>query len=190
MPYVVSSACTWSRAQSCLVVCPVDCFYADAQQLHISPDECIDCGACEPECPSLAIRFEESADHPDVLAAHDRIASGAATPARTADRRETLTPDAHRARRDAFLADLARAAEAGGRPELVPAVETWLPHAPLKSGEPRPKSPSPGDLDVLLALLRDCFPGRWASRVDDVRSLIAVPPYESLSSADDEDGSD
>jgi ferredoxin len=43
----------------CVAVCPVDCFYEGENSLVINPDECIDCGACEPECPTTAI-FEES----------------------------------------------------------------------------------------------------------------------------------
>jgi ferredoxin len=43
----------------CVAVCPVDCFYEGKNSLAINPDECIDCGACEPECPVTAI-FEES----------------------------------------------------------------------------------------------------------------------------------
>jgi ferredoxin len=42
-----------------VAVCPVDCFYEGKNSLAINPDECIDCGACEPECPTTAI-FEES----------------------------------------------------------------------------------------------------------------------------------
>jgi ferredoxin len=42
-------------------VCPVDCFHGDETMLYIDPDECIDCGACVPECPVQAI-FDE----PDV----------------------------------------------------------------------------------------------------------------------------
>jgi len=44
----------------CVAVCPVDCFYEGKNSLAINPDECIDCGACEPECPWQAI-FEEVA---------------------------------------------------------------------------------------------------------------------------------
>jgi ferredoxin len=44
----------------CVAVCPVECFYEGENSLVIHPDECIDCGACEPECPTTAI-FEESA---------------------------------------------------------------------------------------------------------------------------------
>ena len=36
-------------------VCPVDCFYEGENMLVINPDECIDCGVCEPECPEDAI---------------------------------------------------------------------------------------------------------------------------------------
>jgi Fe-S-cluster-containing hydrogenase component 2 len=40
----------------CVEVCPVDCFYVGANMLVIHPDECIDCGVCEPECPVDAIK--------------------------------------------------------------------------------------------------------------------------------------
>jgi len=33
----------------------VDCFYEGENMLVINPDECIDCGVCEPECPIEAI---------------------------------------------------------------------------------------------------------------------------------------
>jgi len=39
----------------CVEVCPVDCFYEGENMLVIHPDECIDCGVCEPECPAEAI---------------------------------------------------------------------------------------------------------------------------------------
>ena len=39
----------------CVEVCPVDCFYEGENMLVIHPDECIDCGVCEPECPVDAI---------------------------------------------------------------------------------------------------------------------------------------
>lgn len=59
MTFVVTENCQRCRFTDCVSVCPVDCFYADDEQLYINPDECIDCGACEPECPVEAI-FEES----------------------------------------------------------------------------------------------------------------------------------
>ncbi|MBI1208927.1 MAG: DUF3470 domain-containing protein [Azospirillum sp.] len=55
MPYVVTEACIKCKYTDCVDVCPVDCFYEGANMLVISPDECIDCGVCEPECPAEAI---------------------------------------------------------------------------------------------------------------------------------------
>ena len=60
MPYVITEACISVKDKSCVDVCPVDCIYEGADQLYIHPDECIDCGACEPECPVEAI-FPEDA---------------------------------------------------------------------------------------------------------------------------------
>lgn len=59
MTFVVTDNCQRCRFTDCVSVCPVDCFYGDAEQLYINPDECIDCGACEPECPVEAI-FDEA----------------------------------------------------------------------------------------------------------------------------------
>lgn len=59
MAYVVGDACIKCKYTDCVAVCPVDCFYEGKNMLMINPDECIDCGACESECPSTAI-FEES----------------------------------------------------------------------------------------------------------------------------------
>ncbi len=55
MTFVVTDNCQLCRFTDCVSVCPVDCFYGDGEQLYINPDECIDCGACEPECPVEAI---------------------------------------------------------------------------------------------------------------------------------------
>ncbi len=55
MAYVVTDNCQDCRFTDCVEVCPVDCFYGDARMLYIHPDECIDCGACEPACPVEAI---------------------------------------------------------------------------------------------------------------------------------------
>jgi ferredoxin len=63
MAYVVADPCVKCKYTDCVAVCPVDCFYEGENSLVINPDECIDCGACEPECPTTAI-FEES-DLPD-----------------------------------------------------------------------------------------------------------------------------
>src|SRR3546814_8622593 len=58
MAYVVTESCIKCKFQDCVQVCPVDCFYTGENMLVIHPDECIDCGVCEPECPVVA-RSEE-----------------------------------------------------------------------------------------------------------------------------------
>ncbi|GBQ71751.1 ferredoxin [Ameyamaea chiangmaiensis NBRC 103196] len=55
MTYVVTENCVRCKFMDCVEVCPVDCFYAGENFLVINPDECIDCGVCEPECPAEAI---------------------------------------------------------------------------------------------------------------------------------------
>jgi ferredoxin len=55
MTYVVTENCIKCKYMDCVEVCPVDCFYAGENMLVIHPDECIDCGVCEPECPADAI---------------------------------------------------------------------------------------------------------------------------------------
>jgi len=60
MSHVVAEPCFDCKYTDCVVVCPVDCFYEGQNFLVIHPDECIDCGACEPACPTKAIFPEES----------------------------------------------------------------------------------------------------------------------------------
>ena len=78
MPYIIAEPCVSTCDTACVDVCPVDCIHgpedpvncaSEAKEdgfdptdkmLYINPDECIDCGACEPECPVEAI-FEEDA---------------------------------------------------------------------------------------------------------------------------------
>ena len=55
MTYVVTENCIRCKYMDCVEVCPVDCFYVCENMLVINPDECIDCGVCEPECPAEAI---------------------------------------------------------------------------------------------------------------------------------------
>src|ERR1700730_14908226 len=55
MTYVVTEACIRCKYMDCVEVCPVDCFYEGENMLVIDPDEWIDCGVCEPECPVEAI---------------------------------------------------------------------------------------------------------------------------------------
>ena len=55
MPYIVTEPCIGVKDKSCITVCPVDCIYEMDDMVVIHPDECIDCGLCEPECPVTAI---------------------------------------------------------------------------------------------------------------------------------------
>ena len=55
MTYLVDEKCIKCKHMDCVEVCPVDCFYEGENFLAINPDECIDCGVCEPECPAEAI---------------------------------------------------------------------------------------------------------------------------------------
>lgn len=55
MTFVVTDICIKCKYTDCVEVCPVDCFYEGENMLVIHPDECIDCGVCEPECPIEAI---------------------------------------------------------------------------------------------------------------------------------------
>jgi len=66
MTYVITDPCIDTLDKSCVEVCPVDCIHFDEgtdRKLYIDPDECIDCGACEPVCPVTAIFAED--DVPD-----------------------------------------------------------------------------------------------------------------------------
>jgi NAD-dependent dihydropyrimidine dehydrogenase PreA subunit len=62
MTYVITEPCIGVKDASCVDVCPVDCIHAteDDAMYFIDPDECIDCGACEPECPVTAIFAEDA----------------------------------------------------------------------------------------------------------------------------------
>ena len=55
MTYIVNQNCIKCKLMDCVEVCPVDCFYEGENMLVIKPDECIDCGVCEPEWPIDAI---------------------------------------------------------------------------------------------------------------------------------------
>lgn len=58
MTYVIAEPCIDITDRSCVEECPVDCIYEGVRMLYIQPDECIDCGACEPVCPVEAIFFD------------------------------------------------------------------------------------------------------------------------------------
>lgn len=59
MPFVVTGKCIQCKYADCVEVCPTDAFYSGENMMVINPDECIDCGVCEPECPIEAIKNDE-----------------------------------------------------------------------------------------------------------------------------------
>lgn len=60
MAFVVTQPCFGCKYTDCVVVCPADCFHEGENMLYIDPMECVDCGACEPECPVEAIFHEDN----------------------------------------------------------------------------------------------------------------------------------
>ncbi len=74
MTYVIAEPCVDVMDKACVDVCPVDCIHFDEgtdRILYIDPDECIDCGACEPECPVQAIFTEDTV--PDQWTAYTEL---------------------------------------------------------------------------------------------------------------------
>ena len=59
MTYVIAEPCIDVLDRACVEECPVDCIYEGERALYIHPDECVDCGACEPVCPVEAIYYED-----------------------------------------------------------------------------------------------------------------------------------
>lgn len=59
MTYVIALPCVDVKDKACIEECPVDCIYEGDRMMYIHPDECVDCGACEPVCPVEAIFYED-----------------------------------------------------------------------------------------------------------------------------------
>jgi len=57
--YVIALPCVDVKDKSCIEECPVDCIYEGDRMMYIQADECVDCGACEPVCPTEAIYYED-----------------------------------------------------------------------------------------------------------------------------------
>ena len=64
MAYVIAEPCIDVKDTACVAECPVDCIYEGGRMLYIQPDECIDCGACEPVCPVEAIFLDDDVPAP------------------------------------------------------------------------------------------------------------------------------
>ncbi|OBH13851.1 ferredoxin [Mycobacterium sp. E1747] len=71
MAYVIAEPCVDIKDKACIEECPVDCIYEGARMLYIHPDECVDCGACEPVCPVESIYYED--DVPAEYGAYTQI---------------------------------------------------------------------------------------------------------------------
>jgi|TARA_Y100000385_G_C13055794_1_gene621887 ferredoxin len=93
MTYIVNDACIKCKHMDCVEVCPVDCFYEGENMLVIKPDECIDCGVCEPECPADAIRADTDPGMESWVEFNDKYAS--IWPNITLMRPEDVPADAH-----------------------------------------------------------------------------------------------
>ena len=95
MTYLVKDECIKCKHMDCVEVCPVDCFYEGENFLSINPDECIDCGVCEPECPVDAI-VADNALEGDELAYWLKINTdtSAIWPNITLERPHDVPPDA------------------------------------------------------------------------------------------------
>ena len=74
MTYLVTESCIKCKYMDCIEACPVDCFYVGENMLVIHPDECIDCGVCEPECPVEAIIPDTVEDDPRWLEVNTKFA--------------------------------------------------------------------------------------------------------------------
>ena len=93
MTYVVTENCIKCKYMDCVEVCPVDCFYEGENMLVIHPDECIDCGVCEPECPAEAIKPDTEPDLEKWLTVNAEYAKtwpNITPEARTAGRRQGI----------------------------------------------------------------------------------------------------
>ncbi len=95
MTYTIAQPCVDVMDQACVSVCPVDCIHFEEgvdRTLYIDPDECIDCGACEPECPVAAIFPEDSVPADQIEATPPSTPSGSRTATRPAPRSTSGTP--------------------------------------------------------------------------------------------------
>ncbi|MDR1426933.1 MAG: ferredoxin family protein [Bifidobacteriaceae bacterium] len=82
MTYVIAQPCVDVKDKACVDECPVDCIYEGRRSVYIHPDECVDCGACEPVCPVEAIYYEDDLPSPwkDYLRAGADFFAGIGSP--------------------------------------------------------------------------------------------------------------
>jgi NAD-dependent dihydropyrimidine dehydrogenase PreA subunit len=87
MTYVITQACADLLDRTCIGTCPVDCIYEGERMMYIQPDECIDCGACEPVCPVEAIYLADDvpAELQDYVRVNAEFFTGLGSPGGAAD---------------------------------------------------------------------------------------------------------
>ena len=118
MTYVIAQPCVDLKDKACIEECPVDCIYEGERMLYIHPDECVDCGACEPVCPVEAIFYEDDVPEQwkDYYKANVEFFDDLGCPGGAAKvGRDPQGPPAHR-----------RAAAAGARRVGAPIDGPWL----------------------------------------------------------------
>ena len=87
---MITEPCIGTKDQSCVEVCPVDCIHDAGDHFMINPEKCIDCGACEPECPVEAIYPEDEV--PDEMESYIAKAAGFDYPGMEPGWRRTCSP--------------------------------------------------------------------------------------------------
>ena len=113
MTYVVNESCIRCKYMDCVEVCPVDCFYEGENMLVIHPDECIDCGVCEPECPVDATPSPEWKNGSRLML--NMLGSGQISPRSTSRRQMQRTGRVNLTRPACYRQTLAQVIETGAR---------------------------------------------------------------------------
>src|SRR6478752_4580578 len=91
MTYIIAEPCIDIKDLSCVDGCPVDCIHQAERILVIDPEECIDCGACEPECPVEAIFPEDALRTSGTRSSRSTTPMTKGCPSSTSSRRSTRT---------------------------------------------------------------------------------------------------
>jgi NAD-dependent dihydropyrimidine dehydrogenase PreA subunit len=94
MTYVIALPCVDLKDRTCVEECPVDCIYEGERMLYIHPDECVDCGACEPVCPVEAIAYEDdlSEEHAPFRDVASEVFAGLGSPGGAAEAPKIVDP--------------------------------------------------------------------------------------------------
>ena len=201
MTYVVTDNCIACKYTDCVEVCPVDCFYEGENMLVIHPDECIDCGVCEPECPVDAIKPDtepglekwlelntEFAKWPNMTAKRDRPADAKEFEGVDGQVREVFFSEARRGRLSGWPVEPGRgvAASASGsigfgyrrmaKPLKLPGFVLYFGARRNRTGTP----PRGGGFRTGLSKRRK----RWRTGTARRPSSLALNKGESVADAD------